>query len=82
MLTRTCRVVLSQMMKTLCLSLFAIAILIAPLSAAPPEFKWKEVEIDQIEIGYGLQLVDVDGDGKTDILLADKSTIQWYRPWR
>lgn len=48
------------------------------LSAAPPEFRWKEVEIDQIEIGYGLQLADVDGDGKTDIVLADKSTIQWY----
>lgn len=45
----------------------------------PPEFKWREVEIDKIEIGYGLQLSDVDGDGKTDILLADKNTIQWYQ---
>lgn len=50
----------------------------ASLSAAPPEFTWEEKEIDQIEIGYGLQLTDVDGDGKTDIVLADKSTIQWY----
>lgn len=44
-----------------------------------PEYRWEEKEIDQIEIGYGLQLEDVDGDGKRDILLADKSTIQWYR---
>lgn len=48
------------------------------LHAAPPEFKWSEKEIDQIEIGYGLQLEDVDGDGDRDILLADKSTVQWY----
>jgi len=46
--------------------------------AEPPAFQWDEVEIDQIEIGYGLQLVDVDGDKDLDILLADKSTIQWY----
>ena len=43
-----------------------------------PDFKWRAVEIDQIEIGYGLQMADVNGDGKTDIVLADKSTIQWY----
>ncbi|MDC0311670.1 VCBS repeat-containing protein [bacterium] len=47
--------------------------------AAPPEFSWEEKEIDQIEIGYGVQLTDVDGDGKTDIVLADKRTIQWYQ---
>ncbi|MGY8771704.1 MAG: FG-GAP repeat domain-containing protein [Pirellulales bacterium] len=44
-----------------------------------PEFKWKSVEIDKIEIGYGLQMADVNGDGKTDIVLADKKTIQWYQ---
>ncbi len=43
-----------------------------------PEFKWRTEQIDKIEIGYGLQMADVNGDGKTDIVLADKSTIQWY----
>lgn len=43
-----------------------------------PEFKWKAVEIAKIEIGYGVQLADVNGDKKLDIVLADKSTIQWY----
>lgn len=48
-------------------------------SAEPPEYRWRAVEIDRIEIGYGLQLTDIDGDGLTDILLADQKTIQWYR---
>lgn len=49
------------------------------IMAAVPEFRWEEKEIDTIQIGYGLQLSDVDGDGKTDIILADKNTIQWYQ---
>lgn len=61
---------------------FFLAILLAlpslPHAAEPPEFKWSGKEIDQIEIGYGLAMTDVNGDGKTDIVLADKSTIQWY----
>ena len=37
-------------------------------------------EIDSsVEIGYGLAIGDVDGDGKEDILLADKKAIVWYR---
>lgn len=34
---------------------------------------------DKIGIGYGLAIGDVDGDGKPDILLADKSQVVWYR---
>jgi hypothetical protein len=49
------------------------------VSAEPvPESKWRVEEIDTIQIGYGLQMADVNGDGKTDIVLADKSTVQWY----
>ena len=51
-----------------------------PLFAQPiPEFKWRAEQIDTIEIGYGIALDDVNGDGKTDIILADKKTIQWYQ---
>ena len=45
--------------------------LVNTLRAEPiPEFKWRAVEIDKIEIGYGLQMADVNGDGKTDIVRA------------
>ena len=42
--------------------------------------RFKAVEIDRnIEIGYGVTTADVDGDGKPDIVLADKKQIVWYR---
>jgi hypothetical protein len=53
--------------------------LVLSLPAAVPDYQWREVEIDKIEIGYGLQITDVDGDSRPDIVLADKSTIQWYQ---
>ncbi|NIJ51513.1 FG-GAP repeat domain-containing protein [Dyadobacter arcticus] len=38
-----------------------------------------EVIDEKISIGYGVASGDVDGDGKTDILLADKKEIVWYK---
>ncbi|MFK8112254.1 MAG: FG-GAP repeat domain-containing protein [Rubripirellula sp.] len=58
-----------------------VLLLCVPLHADAddiPEFKWRAEVIDEITIGYGLKMADVNGDGKTDIVLADKKTIQWY----
>ncbi len=45
--------------------------------AKTPAFKAQDVDT-KIEIGYGLAIADVQGDGKPDILLADKTQIVWY----
>src|SRR5438445_11972779 len=63
---------------------FACCLLISvccSLHGATPLFpRFKAVEIDShVDIGYGVTVADVDGDGKPDILLADKKQIVWYR---
>jgi hypothetical protein len=47
------------------------------LSAAEPKFEAQTID-PNIQIGYGLEIGDVDGDGDQDILLADKRDFWWY----
>ena len=64
-------------MKTL-LTLAVAAILWIPTGAeGEPRFVAQTIDSD-IQIGYGLAVGDVNGDGKDDILLADKRNFFWY----
>lgn len=63
------------MKHALLLPLFAA--LCSAVHAEAPSFTEQLVD-DKVEIGYGTALADVNGDGKTDILLADKKLIVWY----
>jgi FG-GAP-like repeat len=55
------------------------ALLLTALSATAALPFEPQVIDSKITIGYGLATGDVDGDGKTDILLADAKEIVWYR---
>jgi hypothetical protein len=53
--------------------------LILLATTANAEWKFVREEIDaKVGIGYGIVIADVNGDGKPDILLADKDRNVWY----
>jgi hypothetical protein len=54
------------------------AVLHAPAAEpAPIQFQKKEIAKD-LEIGYAVLLVDINGDGKTDIVVVDAKRVIWY----
>ncbi len=58
--------------------LLLAVLLICQALHAELEFEPKTID-GEVAIGYGLAIGDVDGDGKDDILLADKRTFSWFR---
>lgn len=60
--------------------LLILFLLTGPLLAQPPKPNFKIQIVDnQINIGYGLAIGDVDGDRRPDILLADQKQFVWYK---
>lgn len=55
-----------------------ILLVLALLEAKEPVFEAQTLDAE-VAIGYGIAIGDVDGDGKEDILLADKKAFVWYR---
>jgi hypothetical protein len=75
------------MMKPTCFAATAVLLLwpLAPLghAAGPaetgsfPGFRMQEIATD-LGVGYAVLLVDVNGDGKKDIVVVDQTRVVWY----
>ncbi|HEY7118396.1 MAG TPA: VCBS repeat-containing protein [Tepidisphaeraceae bacterium] len=48
-----------------------------PAGAAIPNFKVQEID-KSLKIGYAVSLVDINGDGKPDIVVVDKDRVIWF----
>ncbi len=60
------------------LAVFLVTSVFAFAELPSPSFRHQDIDTE-IGIGYGTAIADVDGDGRPDILLADKTSVQWYR---
>jgi hypothetical protein len=64
-----------------------IGLVFGALAASAPsaelQFRGQEIE-RELGVGYAVSLVDVNGDGKLDIVIVDKSRVLWYEnpTWR
>jgi hypothetical protein len=60
------------------LASIAVVSVSASAEVKPPTFRAETID-SKVVIGYGTAIGDVDGDGKLDILLADKKQFVWYK---
>jgi hypothetical protein len=60
------------------LPFLALATSTASLLSAAPQFRQQDIDTE-VGIGYGLQIADMDGDKKVDIVLVDKDKVAWYQ---
>ena len=69
------------LLSTMIVGLSALALLTArgaePKADAFPRFRMQELET-QLGVGYAVLIADVNGDGKTDIVVVDTTRVLWY----
>jgi hypothetical protein len=64
-------------------TLAAVMLGLTPLAAAVaqplpfPEFEVQEID-KSLKVGYGVRLVDLNGDGKLDVVVADAARVVWF----
>ncbi len=68
--------------RCLCVSLAAVLVSICGAAGAAekpvfPRFRAQEIETG-LQVGYAVLLVDINGDGKKDIVAVDTNRVVWY----
>ena len=60
-----------------CMILVVVGLVACARGVEMPKFKAQEID-KTLKIGYGVILADINGDGKPDIVVADKERVVWF----